>query len=489
RCVGVVAGIRYDMLSRSGYVLSQDGQELRSVPFAMAATLRDKTAFQLRQKPPLMRRISMHIMKRVFIVTLIHVFLLALMTPAAAQRRSPSHRGSRGHSKVTRSVQRAAPRHYSPGRARQTVRRAPRVQRSVQRAAPRRHNSSSRRQAPRVFTRDRTPTSTRPVTRLNLNRNRNINRNVNRNVNINRTRNVTRHVNVNQNRRIRVQPSNASHIRRVRVNSPNRYVRNRPVATYNRHRRHYYATPYPYAATYYNNPVFYNNYYARRRYRRFRNCPNVFLSLGFFLTRPYSYYDYARVGYYNPIIYGDDNYYRAPSVSANAEGGPTPDAVTAESESVAIAQPVPNAPTATPNSEEEKMLGVVSEYVEQRSQNELFEIKDAAFANQTWQLELAQAPAMFEIQDGLYSVVAGFEGTMATSTVPSNVNVEFFVAKSADGYQVKDAWITSANGIARNKVYQSPVYPDIKTWQAGQKCPFSGQPMVPIPPANTSEHG
>lgn len=135
------------------------------------------------------------------------------------------------------------------------------------------------------------------------------------------------------------------------------------------------------------------------------------------------------------------------------------------------------------------MLGVVSEYVEQRSQNELFEIKDAAFANQTWQLELAQAPAMFEIQDGLYSVVAGFEGTMATSTVPSNVNVEFFVAKSADGYQVKDAWITSANGIARNKVYQSPVYPDIKTWQAGQKCPFSGQPMVPIPPANTSEHG
>ena len=91
---------------------------------------------------------------------------------------------------------------------------------------------------------------------------------------------------------------------------------------------------------YYNDfysPVIYNDYWVRRRYRRFNNCGNLFFSLGFFVTRPYSYYDYARVGYNNPIIYGDDNYYRPPVVE---EGGPAePDAVTAES-NVAAAPPL-----------------------------------------------------------------------------------------------------------------------------------------------------
>ena len=235
---------------------------------------------------------------------------------------------------------------------------------------------------------------------------------------------------------------------------------------------------------YYNDfysPVIYNDYWVRRRYRRFNNCGNLFFSLGFFVTRPYSYYDYARVGYNNPIIYGDDNYYRPPVVE---EGGPAePDAVTAESNvAAAPTQPALNTP-------EERMLSEVGNYVDKNSVDGRYRINDTAFSNQVWLLELAQAPAVFEIKDGLYSVVAGFEGTLGTSSVPSNVNVEFFVAKTANGFEVRDAWITSANGIARNKLYQSPVFPDVKTWESGKKCPFTGQPMIPIPPAASSEHG
>ena len=230
----------------------------------------------------------------------------------------------------------------------------------------------------------------------------------------------------------------------------------------------------------YYSPVIYNDYCVRRRYRRYNNCGNFFFSLGFFLTRPYSYYDYARVGYNNPIVYGDDEYYRAPVM----EGGPAePDAVTADGTiAAAPTQPALNTP-------EERMLGQVAEYVEKNSVEGRYRINDAAFSNQVWLLELAQAPAVFEIKEGLYSVVAGFEGTLGTSNVPSNVNVEFFVAKTANGFEVRDAWITSANGIARNKLYQSPVFPDVKTWESGKKCPFTGQPMIPIPPAASSEHG
>lgn len=272
------------------------------------------------------------------------------------------------------------------------------------------------------------------------------------------------------------------------VNVNNTY--SQPVYTQPVYNQPVYANPRPVVynnycpPNYYNDfysPVIYNDYWVRRRYRRFNNCGNVFFSLGFFLTRPYSYYDYARVGYNNPIIYGDDNYYRPPVVE---EGGPAePDAVTAEGEvAIAPTQPALNTP-------EERMLSEVGNYVEKNSVDGRYRINDTAFSNQVWLLELAQAPAVFEIKDGLYSVVAGFEGTLGTSSVPSNVNVEFFVAKTANGFEVRDAWITSANGIARNKLYQSPVFPDVKTWESGKKCPFTGQPMIPIPPAASSEHG
>lgn len=237
--------------------------------------------------------------------------------------------------------------------------------------------------------------------------------------------------------------------------------------------RPYYAPVYNY--NYYNNsPYFYSDYFARRGFRRFVDCPNVFWSLGFFAVRPYAFYDFARVGYYQPIIYGDESYYR-PGPVATEE--PQPDAVTAE-QSVAANQ---DASTQGP---EYVMLEQLSRYVESRSKEGYFQIKDAAFADKVWKLELAQAPAVFEIKDGLYSVVAGFEGTLGDQTIPSNVNVEFFLARTEQGYEVREAWIASANGIARNKLYQSPVYPEIKTWQPGQLCPFSRQPMVPI---STSE--
>lgn len=136
------------------------------------------------------------------------------------------------------------------------------------------------------------------------------------------------------------------------------------------------------------------------------------------------------------------------------------------------------------------MLASLSQYVESRSTEQGFQLPDSAFQNQVWNLELAQAPAVFEIQEGLYSVVAGFEGNLGSNSVPANVDVEFFLAKTADGYAVRSAWIVSANGIARNKAFQSPVYPEVTTWEEGQTCPFSGQPMVELTePAATSQHG
>ena len=147
--------------------------------------------------------------------------------------------------------------------------------------------------------------------------------------------------------------------------------------------------------------------------------------------------------------------------------------------------------TVAPNleSQEAQMLATLSRYVDNHTTVEgSYQLADSAFGSEVWNLELAQAPAVFEIQDGLYSVVAGFEGTLGSNPVPSNVNVEFFVARTANGYEVRDSWITSANGIPRDRLYQSPVYPDVSTWEADRYCPFTGQPMVPIP-AETSDHG
>lgn len=84
-------------------------------------------------------------------------------------------------------------------------------------------------------------------------------------------------------------------------------------------------------------------------------------------------------------------------------------------------------------------------------------------------------------------MVAGFQGVLGNSEVPSNVGVEFFVARGDNGFEVRDAWITSANGISRNKTYQSPIHPEVQTWQPGLNCPFTGQPMVEIP--TQTEHG
>jgi hypothetical protein len=221
------------------------------------------------------------------------------------------------------------------------------------------------------------------------------------------------------------------------------------------------------------NPYVYNDYYDRRAYRRsYRNrCSVPFLLLGFFLSRPYSNYSYAQTGYSNqPVFYGEDATYQSSPVEIASEGGqlaPAPDLETPEAQ----------------------MLASLSRYVDDHTTIEgSYQLADSAFGSEVWNLELAQAPAVFEIQDGLYSVVAGFEGTLGSNPVPSNVNVEFFLAKTANGYEVRDSWITSANGIPRNKLYQSPVYPDVSTWEADRVCPFTGQSMVPIP-AQTSDHG
>lgn len=224
----------------------------------------------------------------------------------------------------------------------------------------------------------------------------------------------------------------------------------------------------------YYNPMVYSNYDLRRHYRHRRlNCAVPLLSLGFYLLRPYNTYDYARVAYDRPYFYGDDTAYQAP-IEIVGEGGPVADA---NSNNNLINNSTID--TAA-QSREQQLISTVSNYVDSRSTEERFQLSDAAFNGQTWSLELAQAPAVFEISEGVYSVVAGFEGTLGASSVPSNVVVEFFVGNGDQGFEVKSAWVTSANGIPRTKLYQSPAYPQVQTWQPGLDCPFTGRPMVDI---------
>jgi hypothetical protein len=206
-------------------------------------------------------------------------------------------------------------------------------------------------------------------------------------------------------------------------------------------------------------PYFYSNYNCRRGYRYYQPCSVPFLSLGFFVTRPYYYYDYARIDYAQPFVYGDDEDYRpAPTITNE----------------VASTQATP------PPSLEQDMLTELASYVDSHSKEGRFQLADAAFGNQVWSLDLTQAPAVYSIDSNHYSVIGGFEGTLGENTIPSSVGVEFFVARESGLWTIKDAWIVSANGIPRAKRFQSPVYPQVQTWQEGQTCPFSGQPMVPV---------
>jgi hypothetical protein len=206
-------------------------------------------------------------------------------------------------------------------------------------------------------------------------------------------------------------------------------------------------------------PYLYSNYNYRRGFRFYQPCYTPFLSLGFFVARPYNYYDYARIDYAQPFVYGDDRDYRAAPVIDNQ---------------VASTQPV------APPSLEQDLLTELARYVEANSVDQRFRIADPAFGGQMWSLDLTQAPAVYSIDSNHYSVVSGFEGTLGENTIPSSVGLEFFVARENGRWSIKDAWIVSANGIPRAKKYQSPAFPQVQTWQAGEACPFSGQPMVPI---------
>lgn len=260
--------------------------------------------------------------------------------------------------------------------------------------------------------------------------------------------------------------------RKVVVNRPQRtIVRQQPVInnTYISRGRRGCA---PVALNYYD-PFLYTDYRVRRSYRRYNACPIAFLSLGFFLARPYSYYNYATIDYSQPFVYGDDRDYRPAPIDVDTTGGPLTEDATGEN--LASAPPVQTA-----SSTEQIMLTELSGYVEANSTDGYFLVPDAAFDNQTWKLELTQAPAVYMIDQGLYSVVAGFEGTLGESSMPSNVGLEFFMVRKDNGWEVRDVWLVSANGIAREKQFQSPAHPQVKTWQAGTNCPFTGQLMVPI---------
>jgi hypothetical protein len=216
-------------------------------------------------------------------------------------------------------------------------------------------------------------------------------------------------------------------------------------------------------------PYFYSNYNYRRGYRYYDPCYSPFLSLGFFVARPYTYYDYARIDYARPFVYGEDADYRSAPIQDNNQ--------------VASTQP------ATPPSMEQELLGQLGSYVAERTVDGRFQIPDPAFGGQLWKLDLTQAPAVYSIDSNHYSVVAGFEGTLGDATIPSSVGLEFFVARENGKWAIKDAWIVSANGIPRAKKFQSPLFPQVQTWQEGELCPFSGLPMVPLADTATPSRG
>lgn len=212
-------------------------------------------------------------------------------------------------------------------------------------------------------------------------------------------------------------------------------------------------------------PYFYSNYDCRRSYRYYQPGYYPFLSYGFFVTRPYSYYDYARIDYAQPFVYGDDDYYRSAPIVDNQ---------------------VASTQATAPVSLEQEMLTELSRYVDSRTKDGRFQVADPAFGNQLWNLDLTQAPAVYSIDTNHYSVIGGFEGTLGQNTIPSSVGMEFFVAREAGRWVIKDAWIVSANGIPRAKKFQSPAYPQVQTWQAGVLCPFSGKPMIPMADSGAS---
>ena len=215
-----------------------------------------------------------------------------------------------------------------------------------------------------------------------------------------------------------------------------------------------------------NDPYLYSNYNFRRSYRHYDPWCSPFLSLGFFVTRPYSYYDYARIDYARPFVYGEEADYRAAPIVDNQVAST-------------------NVET-TPPSMEQELLAELSEYVGRHTVDGRFQIADPAFGNQMWKLDLAQAPAVYSIDSTHYSVVSGFEGTLGDNSIPSSVGLEFFVARENGKWAIKDAWIVSANGIPRAKKFQSPKFPQVQTWQAGEVCPFSGQPLVPVTESGAS---
>ena len=278
------------------------------------------------------------------------------------------------------------------------------------------------------------------------------------------------------NGRVPTTYSNAGY--RVPVNRPS----NRPVYTQPVVNNNYYYSNRTYRPRYNNwannnwaNPYFYSNYNYRRGFRYYQPCAVPFLSLGFFAVRPYSYYDYARVSYAQPFVYGDDAYYRS---SPLLEGG------TAADSSVAS-----TAPTAPVQSLEQELLGEISNYVDSNSKEGRFQLKDPAFGNQVWSLDLTEAPAVYSLDTNHYTVVAGFEGTLGENSVPSAVGLEFFVERENGRWNVKQSWIVSANGIPRAKRFQSPTYPQVQTWQEGAVCPFTGKPMVPVTESSAQQHG
>ncbi len=280
----------------------------------------------------------------------------------------------------------------------------------------------------------------------------------------NRYQAVNRNTNINNNQTVIVNQANTRVYRQV-LRQPFYAPYYGPV----------FANPYAW------DPFFYSDFAFRRANRMWWNCPVPFLSLGFFVNRPFSYYNTGFVGVGQPLFYGDDEYYRPRPTDLDdriarnerLENGEQ-DLAMAPGNRGGSAQP-------QPNGLEEELLFELSQYVEHHTLEGLYRVQDPAFGNKTWQLELAQAPAIFEIDSDRYAVVAGFEGVLEDSEVPASVGLEFFLSRADSGWQVQDVWIASTNGIVREKLFQSPDFPLVQTWNREATCPFTGKALIPVP--------
>ncbi|MBI3924609.1 MAG: hypothetical protein HY319_03640 [Armatimonadetes bacterium] len=196
-------------------------------------------------------------------------------------------------------------------------------------------------------------------------------------------------------------------------------------------------------------------YTDRRYYCRPRRYGSwYFLSLGYFIARPWWGYSGYRSSY------GDWTGYSESYAAADRR----------EDGGVAYAQdPGQFATGLEPTAADEALLQMISEYLAAHSPDGKFRIADAQLDGRIWALELAQPPAVFSMDENHYTVLAAFQGLLYGTTTPAGVDLQFFLSRPAPGtpWRVDDVHIQSANGLVRPPLPAPAGYPQVSTKSHG----------------------